>query len=156
MHYYYSDKYAIQSEVWHITEHSSILQIFWIPHFLHLGYFNQIFRLSQLHQCDQGMLPNRFLKVHWGTVSLVTLASIFFQKIYLVTSQAFLPQPCNQGTQGQICKIKETTNLTRNVDFLKGDTNLTKEGSFSTTLCWNCKHSLNLMCHTPTKGIQLR
>ena len=28
----------------------------------HLGYFNHIFRLSQLHQCDQEMLPNRFLE----------------------------------------------------------------------------------------------
>ena len=26
----------------------------------HLGYFNHIFRLSQLHQCDQELLPNRF------------------------------------------------------------------------------------------------
>ena len=43
-------------------------------------------------------------------------------------------------------------NRTRNVDlyigFLKGDTNLTKEGSFTTTLCSNSKHSLNLTCHT--------
>ena len=27
-----------------------------------LGYFNHIFRLSQCDQCDQGMLPNWFLK----------------------------------------------------------------------------------------------
>ena len=26
----------------------------------HLGYFNHFFRLSQLHRCDQGMLPNWF------------------------------------------------------------------------------------------------
>ena len=26
----------------------------------HLGYFNHIFMFSQLHQCDQGMLPNWF------------------------------------------------------------------------------------------------
>ena len=26
-----------------------------------LGYFNRIFRLSQFHQCDQGMLPNEFV-----------------------------------------------------------------------------------------------
>ena len=25
-----------------------------------LGYFTHMFRLSQLHQCYQGMLPNRF------------------------------------------------------------------------------------------------
>ena len=30
---------------------------------------------------------------------------------------------------------------------LKGDTNLTNEGSFSTTFCSNSKHSLNFMCH---------
>ena len=37
-----------------------------------------------------------------------------------------------------VCKIKVTTNFTRNVGFigfLTGDTNLTKERSFSTTLC---------------------
>ena len=29
----------------------------------HLGYFNCMFRLSQLHQCHQGMLPNwRFIE----------------------------------------------------------------------------------------------
>ena len=26
----------------------------------HLGYFNHTFKSSQLHQCDQGMLPNTF------------------------------------------------------------------------------------------------
>ena len=26
----------------------------------HLGYFNSIFRLSELHQCDQEMLLGRF------------------------------------------------------------------------------------------------
>ena len=26
----------------------------------HLGYFNHIFRLSELHQCDQEMLIGRF------------------------------------------------------------------------------------------------
>ena len=72
MHYYYSDKYAIQSEVWHITEHSSILQIFWIPHFLHLGYFNQIFRLlsciSVTKECYQigswKFIEELFLQLH--------------------------------------------------------------------------------------------
>ena len=59
----------------------------------------------------------------------------------------------NQGTpQRQMYKIKETTNLTRNantknVGFLVGNTNFLKEGSFSTTLCSNRKHSLNFMCH---------
>jgi len=45
---------------------------------------------------------------------LVTVAIAFFQKIYLATFLAFLPQAYNQGTpQGWICKIKETINLTR-------------------------------------------
>jgi len=30
----------------------------------------------------------------------------------------------------------------------EGDTNLTKEGSFSTTHCSNCKHFLNFTCQT--------
>ena len=30
----------------------------------------------------------------------------------------------------------------------KGVTILTKEGSFSTTCCSNCKHFLNFTCHT--------
>ena len=31
----------------------------------HLDYSNYMFRLPQLHQCDQGMLPSRvFLEVH--------------------------------------------------------------------------------------------
>ena len=40
----------------------------------HLGHFNHNLRLSQLHQCDQEMLQNVFLKVH----SLVT--STFIKK----------------------------------------------------------------------------
>ena len=52
-------------------------------------------------------------QICWGGFSLVTWARLFFQETYL----ALLPQPCNQGTiQGQMCKIKETTNLTRNGD----------------------------------------
>ena len=35
--------------------------------------------------------------------------------------------------------------LVRQPSFLKGDTNLTKEGNFSTAHCSNCKH---FMCHT--------
>ena len=33
------------------------------------------------------------------------------------------------------------------LSFLKGNTNLTKEGSFSTTFCSNYKHFLNFMCY---------
>ena len=56
-----------------------------------LGYFNHNFRLSLLHQCDQGMLSNRF---SW-------MRSFFFSYIrtYLAAFLAFLPQPFNQGTQ---------------------------------------------------------
>ena len=36
--------------------------------------------------------------------------------------------------------------------FLKGDTNLIKEGSISTTLSLNCKHSLNFTCHAYKTG----
>ena len=65
----------------------------------HLGYFNHIIRLSQLHQCDQGMLSKcLFFQVHLGAFSFITLASFFFQKTYLATFLAFLPQACNQFT----------------------------------------------------------
>ena len=33
----------------------TILQRYFVTLQKHLGYFNDIFRLSQLHQCDQGM-----------------------------------------------------------------------------------------------------
>ena len=47
------------------------------------------------------------------------LYSYFFHKLtHLATFLTFLPQPCNQGSlHGQISKIKETANLTRNADF---------------------------------------
>ena len=87
------------------------------------------FRLSKLHQCDQGMLPNRFFES--------SLRNVFSSISYLA---GILNTTTMQPTiQGQLCRIKETTNLTKNADyihvsFLKGDTNLTKEGSFSTKL----------------------
>ena len=58
------------------------------------------FRLSELHQCDQGMLPNRFFES--------SLRNVFSSISYLATFLAFwTPQPCNQGTiQGQLCRIK--------------------------------------------------
>ena len=83
----------------------------------HLGYFNHaLFGLSQLHDCDKEMLQT----FPWSrSLSLVTLAGIFFQKTYLATFLAFLSQACNQGTLDlpkQMCQIKETTNLTRDAD----------------------------------------
>ena len=45
------------------------------------------------------------------------ISSSLFSENLLATFLALLPQACNQGTlQGQLCKIKETTNLTRNAD----------------------------------------
>ena len=77
-----------------------------------LGYFNHIFRLSQLHQCDRGMLPNWFEKVK------LLLYLHQFQKTYLTMhSWHFYHKPRNQGTQGmKMCKIKTTTHLIRNAD----------------------------------------
>ena len=70
----------------------------------YLGYFNHIVRLSELHQCGQGVLQTR---LSLGAFS-VPLVSLIFQKTYLSTFLALLPQPCNQGTiQGQLCRIKE-------------------------------------------------
>ena len=55
----------------------------------HLGYF-YIFRLSQLHQCDQGMLPN--WKRFFSFISL--------RRPICLHSWQFYHKPCNQGTQG--------------------------------------------------------
>ena len=60
----------------------------------HLDYFNNIFRLSQLHQCDQGMLPN--WKSFFSYISL--------RRPIWLHSCHFYHKPCNQGTQGiQMC-----------------------------------------------------
>ena len=80
----------------------------------HLGYFNHILGclscISVTNKCYQ-------IESSLRSLSLGTLASIFFQKTYSTKFLAFLPQPRNQGTlQGQICKIKVTTNFTRNAD----------------------------------------
>ena len=81
----------------------------------HLGYFNHIFRLSQLHQYDQEMLPNRFAWKFIEELSLVTLANPFFQNTYLATFLAFLTTATQPGNKSmQMYKIKEATNLTRN------------------------------------------
>ena len=48
-----------------------------------------IFRQSQLHQCDQEMLPNRF------SIEELLVESLF-QKTCLATFLEFLPQPCMQ------------------------------------------------------------
>ena len=88
--------------------------------------------------------------IDWKRFSLVPFASLFFQETYLVTFLVFPPQVCNQGTlQGQMCKIKKKTRQKCwFISILKGYTNLTKEGSFSTTHCSSCKHFVNFKCHT--------
>ena len=70
--------------------------------------------ISVTKECYQvGFLTGSSLR----SFSLLPFARLFFQKKYLATFLVFLPQACNQGTlQGQMCKIKETTNLTRNAD----------------------------------------
>ena len=50
----------------------------------------------------------------WGESKFI---DVYTMSINLVTLLAFLPQACNQETlRGQMCKIKGTTNLTRNPD----------------------------------------
>ena len=48
--------------------------------------------------------------------SLVTVAKLFSQKTYLATFLAFLRQTMQPRNSEQMCKIKETTHLTRNAD----------------------------------------
>ena len=127
----------------------------------HLGYFNDIFRLSHavasvwprnvIKECYQEMLPMKSL-------SYINIYSLIRHN-YLATFLVFLPhtmQPRNSGHAGE----KNQSNNTPHqkcwfISFLKNYTILTKEGSTSTTLYSNCKHSLNL-CVTSTKGMQLR
>ena len=40
--------------VWHTVKNILLLPL-QLCNVKHLGYFNHIFRLSHLHQCDQGM-----------------------------------------------------------------------------------------------------
>ena len=46
----------------------------------HLGYFNHILKVSQLHQSEQGMLSNMF-----SIKELCISSFLFFQKSYLAT-----------------------------------------------------------------------
>ena len=60
LHHIASD-IAVPTDVGPISEMPSVAKIKCLATLQkHLGYFNHIFRLSQLHQCDQGMLLNRF------------------------------------------------------------------------------------------------
>jgi len=74
--------------------------------FYTLGYFNHIFRLSQLiisvaKKCYQ----INFLESYF---SLVTLATLFHQKTYLASFLVFPPQACNQELpRGRCVRSKE-------------------------------------------------
>ena len=59
-----------------------------------LGYSNHIFRLSQLHQCDQGMLLNWFIG---KASSLFTLVS---EDLFDYSFLAFLPQTTQSRNSG--------------------------------------------------------
>ena len=67
--------------------------------------------LFQFHQIVSLIFQNTYL------FSEDLFGQIPFQKTYLATFLSFLPQLCNQGAlQGQMYKIKETTNLTTNAE----------------------------------------
>ena len=58
-----------------------------------LGLLQPRFRLSELHQCNQGVLPKVVLES--SSRSFFSLTSLIFQKICLATFLALLSQPCN-------------------------------------------------------------
>ena len=60
-----------------------------------LGLLQPRFRLSELHQCNQGMLP-KLVFPESSPRSFFSPISLIFQKICLATFLALLPQPCNQ------------------------------------------------------------
>ena len=109
-------------------------------------YFNYIL-LSQLHQCDQGMLSNRF------SCNELFLLHSLCQKTYIwLHFSTISMQPRDSAADVKI-KKKKKKNLTRNADlyigFLKEDTNLTRV-SLNSQL-----HSLSFTCHHK-KGMQLK
>ena len=131
----YTARKLVGLERWMNTHPSSSL-------WKHLGYFKHIFRLSQLHQCDQGML---FLKVHWGPLLLVKLASVFLQKSYLAIFLAFYYNHATKELSRGKCVSNKPHQKCWFIDFLKGDT---KRGKLLNYTFSNCKHSLNFTCHT--------
>ena len=105
-----------------------------------------MFRLPQLHQCDQGMLPSRiFLEVHWK--ALVRLVFSFRRP---TCNWLHSMQPKNSYKDWS----KLTGNLTRNADwsFVK-DTNLTK--GEASQLHWFELWSLFEFCLTHTQKEKL-
>ena len=119
-----------------------------------LGYFNHIFRLSELHQCVQEMLATWqvFLKVHWRTfLELATLACSR-RPFWLATFLVFLTTAMQPRNSPEADVQDQTNNKLHQkcwfIGFLKGDTDLTKEGNFSITFCSYSKHSLKCMSST--------
>ena len=99
---------------------------------IYTAYFTHTFRLSQLHQDDQGVLPDRF---YWKLIEkfLVQLHQLVFfcQKTYLATFLAFLLQLRNSPG----AEVQDQTSPEMLINWLsERDTNLTKEASFSPTL----------------------
>ena len=82
--------------------------------------------------------------------SYISLLSFFRRPIWL-HSWLFYCKPCNQGTlQRQMCKTRNNKSH-EFIGFLKWDT---KEESFSTTLCSNCKHSTENMVKVTQNSLQ--
>ena len=116
----------------------------------HLDYFNHIFWLSELHQRDQKMLIGRFLESPLSNFSLVTLAFLLFQKTYLVTFLHGIFNHSHATKELSISRYARSKKQQKSwfIGFLKGDTNITEVGSFSTTFRSNSKHSLSFVSCT--------
>ena len=104
--------------------------------------------ISVTRECDT--IPNW---CSWRRSFLVRVASLLFQNTYLVTFLAFLPQPCNQRTQGRcVCVRPKKQQISPEM--------LTyafwKEGSISTIHPVQIVSTLWTLCVTHTKGMQLR
>ena len=97
-----------------------------------------------------------FLESSLRSFALVTLASLFFSEDLFgyIPGISTTNHATKELSKGRCVRSKKQQ-TSPEMCFLKGDTNLTKRRSFSTTLNYNCKHSLNLTCQH-TKGMQLR
>ena len=72
----------------------------------HLGYFNHILRFSQLCQYDLEMIQTRFLES-----LLKSFLFSFRRPIWLHSWRFYHNHATKELLQEQMCKIKETTNL---------------------------------------------
>ena len=100
----------------------------------HLGYFNHIFRLSQLHQCGQGMLPNWKSFFNYNRL----IRPIFLHSWHSISQTM---QPRNSGHADVRSKQQHTSPEMLIYKFLE-----TRGQHLNYTL-FNCKHSLNFACH---------